>query len=88
MENICDSCEATSDKINTKREAFGNRHLTDEENVFQFNAWDNVEWDQELVQQAMNKIRDNSSVLVSQEKRGFFQTLKSILSNLNLNKLK
>ena len=22
-----------------KREAFGNRHLTDEQNVFQFNAW-------------------------------------------------
>ena len=26
----------TNDK---KREAFGNRHLTDEQNVFQFNAW-------------------------------------------------
>lgn len=22
-----------------KREAFGNRHLTDEKNVFQYNAW-------------------------------------------------
>ena len=24
---------------NTKREAFGNRHLTEDQNVFQFNAW-------------------------------------------------
>lgn len=26
-------------KTENKREAFGNRHLTEDKNVFQFNAW-------------------------------------------------
>ena len=26
-------------ELSTKREAFGNRHLTNEQNVFDFNAW-------------------------------------------------
>ena len=56
-----------------KREAFGNRHLTEDQNVFQFNAWDNVEWDQELIEQAVEKIKVNSSVLVPQEKAENFE---------------
>lgn len=33
--------ESTGEKLPTenKREAFGNRHLTEDQNVFQFNAW-------------------------------------------------
>lgn len=57
----------------TKREAFGNRKLTDSENVYKFNAWDNVEWDEELIEQAVAKIKVNSSVLVPQEKAENFE---------------
>jgi len=56
-----------------KREAFGNRHLTEEKNVFEFNAWDNVEWDQELISEAEKKIQMNSNVLLSTEKAGNFK---------------
>ncbi|RNA41654.1 methyltransferase 2-A [Brachionus plicatilis] len=56
-----------------KRGQFGNRFLTDEKNVFQFNAWDNVEWDQELLNQAEEKIKINSSVLMSTDKAKQFE---------------
>ncbi len=72
MDNTCHT-STDSPTESSKREAFGNRHLTGEENVFQFNAWDNVEWDQELVEQAIDKIRANSSVLVPDEKRENFE---------------
>jgi hypothetical protein len=58
-----------------KREAFGNRHLTDGKDVFEFNAWDNVEWDQELISEAEKKIQMNSSVLLSSEKAGIWKSL-------------
>ncbi|TMW51516.1 hypothetical protein DOY81_003421 [Sarcophaga bullata] len=82
------------EKSNEKRPKFGNRFLTDEDDVFthnacrngweftrhrkkpagggrlltnpkefnQFNAWDNVEWDEEQEQQALQAVVKNSTI--------------------------
>ncbi len=80
--------ELSENSSEKKRETFGNRHLTEDQNVFQYNAWywkvksfckktiyfikkrDNVEWDKELIDQAEEKIKSNSSSLLSPDKAG------------------
>ena len=45
-------------------------------NFILFKQRDNVEWDQELLDQAEAKIKNNSSVLMSHEKAGMSQRIK------------
>ena len=40
-----------------KRPQFGNRYLTDHNDVFKHNAWDDVEWDEEQEQVGLCQIQ-------------------------------
>ena len=57
----------------TPRPQFGNRYLTNEEDVFKHNAWDDVEWSQEQVEAAREAVKKNSATPVSAEKRDHYQ---------------
>ncbi|KFM69621.1 Methyltransferase-like protein, partial [Stegodyphus mimosarum] len=59
---------------NHKKPQFGNRYLKDPEKVFQHNAWDDVEWDEELTKIAEEKIKLNSSLIVSPEEQEMYET--------------
>ncbi|GIX73595.1 tRNA N(3)-methylcytidine methyltransferase METTL2 [Caerostris extrusa] len=52
---------------NRKKPQFGTRYLNEPEKVFQHNAWDDVEWNEELKQNAEEKIKLNSQTLVPTE---------------------
>ncbi|KAI9553420.1 hypothetical protein GHT06_021326 [Daphnia sinensis] len=59
--------ESSSSTSETKRSQFGTRHLSDPQNVFQHNAWDNVVWDEEQVEAAEAKLKLNSSSFMDEE---------------------
>ena len=52
-----------------KRPQFGSRHLKDEGDVFKHNAWDDVEWDEEQMAAAREKVEANARVSMTAEER-------------------
>ncbi|XP_075162544.1 methyltransferase-like protein isoform X2 [Haematobia irritans] len=63
-------CEEDSEK----RPVFGNRFLTDGDDVFKHNAWDNVEWDDEQEQQALEAVQKNSTMKMADEDKIKFKS--------------
>lgn len=53
--------------ISEKRPQFGARVLKDENEVFQHNAWDNVEWDAAQEEAAQSKVAINSEVTLTMD---------------------
>ncbi|XP_076184052.1 methyltransferase-like protein [Ptiloglossa arizonensis] len=60
--------EVKRDESNEKRPQFGNRILSNNINVFQHNAWDNVTWNEEHQSFAKQKVDENSIVMLPNEK--------------------
>ncbi|XP_053988456.1 tRNA N(3)-methylcytidine methyltransferase METTL2 isoform X1 [Hylaeus volcanicus] len=63
-----DPFEVKQDESNEKRPQFGSRILSNDTNVFQHNAWDNVTWDEEQQKLAQQKVVENSTVTLPNEK--------------------
>ncbi|KAI8896106.1 S-adenosyl-L-methionine-dependent methyltransferase [Globomyces pollinis-pini] len=53
---------------------FGTRTLDDEQDVFEHNAWDNVEFDEEMEQEVLEKIKTQTEFKVSDEQRESYDT--------------
>ncbi|XP_065571832.1 tRNA N(3)-methylcytidine methyltransferase METTL2-like isoform X2 [Artemia franciscana] len=61
------------EKQEDKRPQFGNRHLKNENQVFDFNAWDDVEWTEEKLKEAEEKVRNNSSQPLDENLRNEYE---------------
>lgn len=58
-------------KMTSSVAEFGNRRLTDEDKVWDFNAWDNVPWGEEEEQQALKAIERQKANPVPEDKLGW-----------------
>ncbi|XP_056404679.1 tRNA N(3)-methylcytidine methyltransferase METTL2A [Hyla sarda] len=68
---------ATGSAMDGKRPQFGNRHLKDPGQVFQHNAWDNVQWSEEQESAAHKKVLENSSQPLPQEQQEEYENKAS-----------
>ncbi|KAM5135610.1 tRNA N(3)-cytidine methyltransferase METTL2A isoform 2-T4 [Mantella aurantiaca] len=68
---------ASSPGQEEKRPPFGNRFLKDPSQVFQHNAWDNVQWSEEQEAEAKKKVLENCSQPVSLEKQEEYENKAS-----------
>ncbi|KAJ3645464.1 hypothetical protein Zmor_023116 [Zophobas morio] len=50
-----------------KKPKYGTRFLLDKSKIFDFNAWDDVEWDEEHETQARKKVEENSEVKLERD---------------------
>lgn len=49
------------------RKQFGNRYLTEDDNVFRHNAWDHVKWNEEQEKLAIESVQNNSAITMPTE---------------------
>lgn len=54
-----------------KKPVFGQRYLTEPDKVFQHNAWDHIQWEEDHKKQAEEKVLKNSMEKLSLQKQGF-----------------
>ena len=66
--------QASAVENDVKELKFGNRLLTDPQNVFQHNAWDNVVWNEEQEEDAKKITEKQQESLVDSEKRDEYES--------------
>ncbi|XP_077316270.1 tRNA N(3)-cytidine methyltransferase METTL2A isoform X1 [Lithobates pipiens] len=74
---ISETSMASSPGMEGKRPQFGNRLLKDPSQVFQHNAWDNVQWSEEQEAAARKKVLENSCQPVSLEQQEEYENKAS-----------